>query len=117
MLVRATRKQRELLGTKIALEVAGDIHKEFPKAQIQVFGNDNEWRAKLQIRYETVRVEVIMKDGDMTVVQKGAPKGAFGWSGPINEPQQIDPTMWTIPLSDPQVIEKAASYTIGLLRK
>lgn len=123
-----TRKQKELLGTKIALLIAKFVNENFPDSLIEVFGDDNEYRAKLNIRHGKIRLRILMRKGLINIEQIGAPEGAKGQYGtnpqgqivivsglPMNEKQKLSKDKFEIPLADPKAFEKTARYTKELL--
>lgn len=128
LVTQVTEKQKNMLGTKIALLIGKFINERFPKSLIQVFGDDNEYRAKLNIRHGKIRLKIVMRKGLINVEQIGAPEGAKGQyaladNGQIyiasfkemNEKQKLSEDKFEIPLADPKAFEKTAKYTEELL--
>ena len=128
LVTHVTEKQKNLLGTKIALLIGKFINENYPESVIQVFGDDHEYRAKLNIRHGKIRLKILMRKGLIFVEQVGAPEGPRGQyaldaRGEIyvsslketNEKQKLNEKKFEIPLADPKAFEKTAKYTEELL--
>lgn len=105
-------KQRKLLGTKIALLIAKFIEDNFPESMVEVFGYDNEYRAKLLARYEKKRVTIHMAKGIISIysVRLTSNTSAMSSLSGVDSSKS-----WQIPLADPLSFEKTTQHVRDVL--
>lgn len=110
IIFQGNSEHKNFVGTKIAFIIASQIDAAIPSAVIEVYTNNNQYRAKLEARLDKKRIRVQMREGQISVFEKDAAVASS-----VIIPIIVSQDLAAISLADPKVFDKVTKKVTDLL--